>query len=56
MYLLTADRRRILFAAVAAVLLFVVGALVRPGFASPESVAAVLLVASFVGLVAAGQM
>lgn len=52
----TPDRRRILYAAVAAVLLFVIGALARPGFASFDSVSAVLLVASFVGLVAAGQM
>ena len=41
--------------AVAAVLLFVVGEVVRPGFASLDSVEAVLVVASFVGLVAAGQ-
>ena len=54
--LLTPDRRRILYAALAAVLLFAVGAVVRPGFASPDSIAAVLVVASFVGLVAAGQM
>ena len=54
--LATPDRRRILFAALAAVLLFAVGALVRPGFARPDSIAAVLVVASFVGLVAAGQM
>ncbi len=53
---MTQDRRRILFAALAAVLLFVIGSIVRPGFASPDSIAAVLVVASFVGLVAAGQM
>lgn len=53
---LTPDRRRIAYAALAAVLLFVLGALVRPGFASPGSISAVLVVASFVGLVAAGQM
>ena len=53
---LTQDRRRIAYAAFAAVLLFALGALVRPGFASPGSVSAVLVVASFVGLVAAGQM
>ncbi len=52
----TQDRRRIAYAALAAVLLFVLGALVRPGFASYGSVSAVLVVASFVGLVAAGQM
>ena len=52
----TQDRRRIIYAALAAVLLFVLGALVRPGFASLGSISAVLVVASFVGLVAAGQM
>jgi ribose transport system permease protein len=35
--------------------LFAVGAVVRPGFASADSIASVLVVASFVGLVAAGQ-
>jgi ribose transport system permease protein len=54
--LATPDRRRTLFAALAAVLLFALGALVRPGFARPDSIAAVLVVASFVGMVAAGQM
>ena len=54
--LATPDRRRVLFAALSAVLLFALGALVRPGFARPDSIAAVLVVASFVGLVAAGQM
>ena len=39
----------------AAVLLFVIGAVVHPGFASFASITAILLVASFVGLVAAGQ-
>lgn len=52
---LTVERRRILYACLAAVLLFVIGNLVRPGFARPGSIAAVLVVASFVGLVAAGQ-
>ncbi len=54
--LLTPDRRRILYAGLAAVLLFVIGAQVRPGFGSLDSISAVLVVASFVGLVAAGQM
>jgi ribose transport system permease protein len=49
------ERRRILYAWIAAVLLFAVGAAVRPGFASMDSIASVLVVASFVGLVAAGQ-
>ncbi|MBV9656199.1 MAG: ABC transporter permease, partial [Acetobacteraceae bacterium] len=53
---LTRERRRILYAFGAAVLLFALGAAVRPGFASADSVVAVLVVASFVGLVAAGQM
>ena len=52
---LTLERRRILYAFGAAVLLFVVGEAVRPGFASLASMKAVLVVASFVGLVAAGQ-
>ncbi len=52
---LTKDRRRIVYAYLAAILLFVVGEIVLPGFASLNSVAAILSVASFVGLVAAGQ-
>ncbi len=50
------EQRRVLYAWGAAVLLFVLGNLVRPGFASLASVEAVLTVASFVGLVAAGQL
>lgn len=46
---------RVVAAYCAAVLLFIVGELVHPGFASFASVASILLVASFVGLVAAGQ-
>jgi ribose transport system permease protein len=53
---LTRDRRRIAYAFGAAILLFVVGAIVRPGFTEWSSVQAVLTVASFVGFVAAGQM
>ena len=52
---LNRERRRILYAYCAAVLLFAVGQTVRPGFASPDSIEAVLVVATFVGLVAAGQ-
>lgn len=52
---LSADVLRILAAYGAAVLLFVIGAWVHPGFGSFASVTSVLLVASFVGLVAAGQ-
>ncbi len=49
------ERRRILYAWIAAVLLFAIGAVVRPGFASLDSISSVLMVASFVGLVAVGQ-
>jgi ribose transport system permease protein len=49
------DRRRTLYALIAAVLLFAVGELVHPGFAGLDSVEAILTIASFVGLVAAGQ-
>ncbi len=52
---LTKDRRRILYAYLAAIILFVVGEIVHPGFASLGSITAILTVASFVGLVAAGQ-
>ncbi|MGH7153059.1 MAG: ABC transporter permease, partial [Acetobacteraceae bacterium] len=50
------DQRRVLYAACAAVLLFVAGELVRPGFASGQGIQAILVVASFVGFTAAGQM
>jgi ribose transport system permease protein len=50
------EGRRVLYAWIAAALLFALGNLVRPGFASLASVEAVLTVASFVGLVAAGQL
>ena len=50
------EQRRVLYAWIAAALLFALGNLVRPGFASLASVEAVLTVASFVGLVAAGQL
>ncbi len=52
---LTPDRRRTLYAFAAAVLLFLIGALVRPGFIEPSSVKSILVVASFVGFVATGQ-
>jgi ribose transport system permease protein len=48
-------RRRILYALLASIVLFAVGQAVRPGFASPSGIRAVLTIASFVGLVAAGQ-
>lgn len=49
------DAIRVLAAYAAAVLLFVAGGFVHPGFASFASVTSILLVASFIGLVAAGQ-
>jgi ribose transport system permease protein len=52
---LTPDRRRILYAFGAAILVFVVGEFVHAGFASVASVKAILVIASFVGFVAAGQ-
>jgi ribose transport system permease protein len=52
---LTADRRRILYAFGAAVLLFIVGEILKPGFASWNGIQAILEIASFVGFVAAGQ-
>jgi ribose transport system permease protein len=52
---LTVGRRRVLYACGAAILLFAVGNMLRPGFAGLDSIEAVLVVASFVGLVAAGQ-
>jgi len=52
---LTPDRRRVLYAFGAAILVFVVGDLLHSGFASTGSVKAILVIASFVGFVAAGQ-
>ena len=52
---LSPERRRILYAFAAAVALFVIGEIVRPGFGSPAGIKAVLVQACFVGLVAAGQ-
>jgi ribose transport system permease protein len=52
---LTPDRRRVLYAFGAAILVFVVGDLLHSGFASGPSVKSILVVASFVGFVAAGQ-
>ncbi|MBO0878604.1 MAG: hypothetical protein J2P19_35035, partial [Pseudonocardia sp.] len=49
------DRRLGFYPLGAAVVVFVVGELVQPGFASASGVKTVLVVASFVGLVAAGQ-
>ena len=52
---LTPDRRRVLYAFGAAILVFVVGDILHPGFANVASVKSILVIASFVGFVAAGQ-
>ena len=49
------DRLRIVYAYIAAIALFAVGQIVHPGFAHVDSVEAILSIASFVGIVAAGQ-
>jgi ribose transport system permease protein len=49
------DRLRGLYALAAGVVVFVVGEILQPGFASASGIKTVLTVASFVGLVAAGQ-
>jgi ribose transport system permease protein len=54
-WLLTPDRRKILYGFAAAVALFIIGEIVKPGFASVSGIQEVLQIASFVGLVAAGQ-
>lgn len=52
---LTRSVRRIVYVYLAAIVVFAVGQIVHPGFARLDSIAAILTVASFVGLVAAGQ-
>lgn len=52
----TPDRRKVVFAWLAVVVLFVVGGLVKSGFASGQSISTILVVASFTGYVATGQM
>lgn len=54
-FLPSGNALRVLAAYCAAVLLFIIGEFVHPGFASFGSITSILLVASFVGLVAAGQ-
>ncbi|HLI60040.1 MAG TPA: ABC transporter permease [Solirubrobacteraceae bacterium] len=49
------DRRKILYGYAGAVALFVLGDILKPGFASASGVQQILQVSSFVGLVAAGQ-
>lgn len=53
--LLTREQWRAIYAFIAAIVLFAVGEIVRPGFASGNGIVSVLVVASFVGFVAAGQ-
>lgn len=50
------EQRRIVLAFAVSVLLFAVGQVLHPGFAGRDSVQTILLIAAFVGLVAAGQM
>ncbi len=52
---LSPDRRKIIFAYLAAVGLFIIGDIITPGFASGSGIQQILQVSSFVGLVAAGQ-
>lgn len=52
---LSQDWRRVVYAVLAAILLFLIGEGVHPGFLSLGSVYSVLVISSFVGLVAAGQ-
>jgi ribose transport system permease protein len=54
-WVLAPDRRKVLYGFAAAVALFVIGEIVKPGFASVSGIQEVLQIASFVGLVAAGQ-
>jgi ribose transport system permease protein len=51
----TPDRRRVAFAFAAAIAIFVIGEILHPGFGSADSIKAILVIASFVGFVAAGQ-
>jgi ribose transport system permease protein len=55
-WVLARDRRKVLYGFAAAVALFVIGEIVKPGFASLSGIQQILQIASFVGLVAAGQM
>lgn len=53
--MLGVEARRVLYAIIAAIALFIIGQLVHPGFLRLDSVESILVIASFVGLVAAGQ-
>jgi ribose transport system permease protein len=55
-WLSTPDRRKVVFAWLAVVVLFVVGGFIKSGFASGHSITTILVVASFTGYVATGQM
>lgn len=50
------DGRRVLYACAGAVAVLAIGAILHPGFASWSSLRVMLVVASFTGFVAAGQM
>ncbi|MCW8306588.1 ABC transporter permease [Acidiphilium sp. PA] len=52
---MAAESRRVVYAIAAAVALFLLGQAVHPGFLGLASVESILVIASFVGLVAAGQ-
>lgn len=52
---LNPDRRKILYGFAAAIGLFVLGDILKPGFASASGIQQILQVSSFVGIVAAGQ-
>ena len=55
-YAPSVEVRRVIYAFAGAILLFVIGQIVHPGFGSRNSIQEVLVIASFVGLVACGQM
>jgi ribose transport system permease protein len=52
---LNPERRKIIYGFVAAIGLFIIGEIVKPGFASASGIQQILQISSFVGLVAAGQ-
>ncbi|MBV8954068.1 MAG: ABC transporter permease [Solirubrobacterales bacterium] len=53
--ILNPDRRKIIYGFVAAIGLFIIGEIVKPGFASASGIQQILEISSFVGIVAAGQ-
>jgi len=53
---LTPSSRRVIYACAAAIGVITIGAIFHPGFASWSSLRVMLVVASFIGFVAAGQM